>query len=62
MENKAKWIFHPSLGGEDLYCDFYDNFTYAKEDGRTLIRLSADYLFATTSFLPQDPVERRIYR
>ena len=46
MQYGAKWIFHPTLAGKDIYCDFYDSFSYAKGDGRVLVRLSADSNYA----------------
>ena len=46
MQYGAKWIFHPTLAGEDLYCDFYDRFSYNKKDGRVLVRISADSNYA----------------
>ena len=46
MQYGAKWIFHPTLAGKDIYCDFYDRFSYTVEDGRVLVRISADSNYA----------------
>ena len=34
MQYGAKWIFHPTMKGKDIYCDFYDSFSYTAGDGR----------------------------
>ena len=46
MQYGAKWIFHPTLAEKDSYCDFYDSFSYAKGEGRVLVRISADSNYA----------------
>ena len=46
MKHAPKWIFHPTLAGEDIYCDFYDTFPYTADKGRVTVRISADSNYA----------------
>lgn len=44
MNNNAKWIWKKDFAGKDLYCDFYDCFTY--EGGKVTVQISADSNYA----------------
>ena len=44
MNNKSKWIWKNDFEGLDLYCDFYDSFSYVS--GKVTLKISADSNYA----------------
>lgn len=44
MNLQAKWIWKKDFAGKDIYCDFYESFTYT--GGKVMVEISADSNYA----------------